>query len=67
MQESQLTESDYAAVDFLSSFIGVDLLCVSDLHGVLLLVLSTVGLLFCQALTALSIFFACEVMPTVIR
>lgn len=42
-------------------------LCVSDLHGGLVLVLSVVGLLFSQALAMLSVFFACEVMPTVVR
>ncbi|XP_075877006.1 putative solute carrier family 22 member 31 isoform X2 [Nelusetta ayraudi] len=38
-----------------------------NLYGVLVLALSTVGLLFCQVLAVLSVFFACEVMPTVIR
>lgn len=47
--------------------LSTDLFCVSDLYGVLVLALSTVGLLFCQALAVLSVFFACEVMPTVIR
>ncbi|XP_068178982.1 putative solute carrier family 22 member 31 [Antennarius striatus] len=37
------------------------------LHGGLVLVLSIVGLLFSQALALLSVFFASEVMPTVIR
>ncbi|XP_054465486.1 putative solute carrier family 22 member 31 [Anoplopoma fimbria] len=37
------------------------------LHGGLVLVLSLVGLLFSQALAMLSVFFACEVMPTVVR
>uniref|UniRef100_A0A665TJL4 Solute carrier family 22 member 31 n=1 Tax=Echeneis naucrates TaxID=173247 RepID=A0A665TJL4_ECHNA len=37
------------------------------LHGGLVLVLSVVGLLFSQALAMLSAFFACEVMPTVVR
>ncbi|KAM9825803.1 putative solute carrier family 22 member 31 isoform 2-T2 [Syngnathus typhle] len=37
------------------------------LQGGLVLVLSIVGLLFSQALAMLSIFFACEVMPTVVR
>uniref|UniRef100_A0A8C4I4H3 Solute carrier family 22 member 31 n=1 Tax=Dicentrarchus labrax TaxID=13489 RepID=A0A8C4I4H3_DICLA len=37
------------------------------LHGGLVLVLSVVGLLFSQALAMLSVFFACEVMPTVVR
>ncbi|KAJ3593883.1 hypothetical protein NHX12_006217, partial [Muraenolepis orangiensis] len=40
--------------------------CV-DLHDGLLLVLSMVGLLSSQALAMLSVFFASEVMPTVIR
>lgn len=42
-------------------------LCVSDLRGGLVLVLSVVGLLFSQALAMLSVFFASEVMPTVVR
>ncbi|XP_024909645.1 putative solute carrier family 22 member 31 isoform X2 [Cynoglossus semilaevis] len=37
------------------------------LQGGLVLVLSMVGLLFSQALAQLSVFFACEVMPTVVR
>ncbi|XP_038139803.1 putative solute carrier family 22 member 31 isoform X2 [Cyprinodon tularosa] len=37
------------------------------LKGGLVLVLSVVGLLFSQALAMLSAFFACEVMPTVVR
>ncbi|GAA6233589.1 putative solute carrier family 22 member 31 [Lates japonicus] len=37
------------------------------LHGGLVLVLSVLGLLFSQALAMLSVFFACEVMPTVVR
>nr|XP_019935217.1 PREDICTED: putative solute carrier family 22 member 31 [Paralichthys olivaceus] len=37
------------------------------LRGGLVLVFSVVGLLFSQALAMLSVFFACEVMPTVIR
>uniref|UniRef100_H2LMD0 Solute carrier family 22 member 31 n=1 Tax=Oryzias latipes TaxID=8090 RepID=H2LMD0_ORYLA len=37
------------------------------LHDGLVLVLSVLGLLFSQALSMLSAFFACEVMPTVIR
>ncbi|TSK20063.1 Solute carrier family 22 member 17 [Bagarius yarrelli] len=37
------------------------------LHGMLVLVLSVVGLLSSQALALLSVFFASEVMPTVIR
>ncbi|KAM4592519.1 putative solute carrier family 22 member 31 [Odontesthes bonariensis] len=37
------------------------------LQGGLVLVLSVVGLLFSQALAMLSAFFACEVMPTVVR
>ncbi|XP_028257941.1 putative solute carrier family 22 member 31 [Parambassis ranga] len=37
------------------------------LKGGLVLVLSVVGLLFSQALALLSVFFACEVMPTVVR
>ncbi|KAK3510045.1 hypothetical protein QTP70_026701 [Hemibagrus guttatus] len=37
------------------------------LHGGLVLVLSVVGLLSSQALALLSVFFASEVMPTVIR
>ncbi|XP_035484597.1 putative solute carrier family 22 member 31 [Scophthalmus maximus] len=37
------------------------------LRGGLVLVLSVVGLLFSQALAMLSVFFACEVMPTVVR
>ncbi|XP_068596998.1 putative solute carrier family 22 member 31 [Brachionichthys hirsutus] len=37
------------------------------LHGGLVLLLSIVGLLSSQALALLSVFFACEVMPTVIR
>ncbi|XP_051918478.1 putative solute carrier family 22 member 31 [Hippocampus zosterae] len=37
------------------------------LRGGLVLVLSIVGLLFSQALAMVSIFFACEVMPTVVR
>ncbi|XP_068568910.1 putative solute carrier family 22 member 31 [Cebidichthys violaceus] len=37
------------------------------LDGGLVLVLSVVGLLFSQALAMLSVFFACEVMPTVVR
>lgn len=41
--------------------------CVSDLRGGLVLVLSVVGLLSSQALAMLSMFFACEVMPTVVR
>lgn len=40
---------------------------VSDLRGGLVLVLSVVGLLFSQALAQLSVFFASEVMPTVVR
>lgn len=42
-------------------------LCVTDLLGVMVLVLSVVGLLFSQALAMLSVFFASEVMPTVLR
>ncbi|XP_077419929.1 putative solute carrier family 22 member 31 isoform X3 [Vanacampus margaritifer] len=38
-----------------------------DLRGGLVLVLSIVGLLFSQALAMLSIFFASEVLPTVVR
>lgn len=38
-----------------------------DLHGGLVLVLSFVGLLSSQALAMLSVFFASEVMPTVVR
>ncbi|KAI9531853.1 hypothetical protein NQZ68_037819 [Dissostichus eleginoides] len=37
------------------------------LRGGLVLVLSVVGLLFSQALAMLSVLFACEVMPTVVR
>ncbi|XP_073319913.1 putative solute carrier family 22 member 31 [Pagrus major] len=37
------------------------------LRGGLVLVLSVVGLLFSQALAMLSVFFACEVMPTAVR
>ncbi|XP_069030506.1 putative solute carrier family 22 member 31 isoform X1 [Embiotoca jacksoni] len=37
------------------------------LRGGLVLVLSVMGLLFSQALAMLSAFFACEVMPTVVR
>ncbi|XP_061670929.1 putative solute carrier family 22 member 31 isoform X2 [Syngnathoides biaculeatus] len=37
------------------------------LHGGLVLVLSIVGLLFSQALAMLTVFFASEVMPTVVR
>ncbi|KAK6294654.1 hypothetical protein J4Q44_G00354840 [Coregonus suidteri] len=37
------------------------------LRGVLVLVLSVLGLLFSQALAMLSAFFASEVMPTVVR
>uniref|UniRef100_A0A3Q1I9W2 Solute carrier family 22 member 31 n=1 Tax=Anabas testudineus TaxID=64144 RepID=A0A3Q1I9W2_ANATE len=37
------------------------------LQGGLVLVLSVVGLLFSQALAMLSVFFASEVMPTVVR
>ncbi|XP_062279498.1 putative solute carrier family 22 member 31 [Scomber scombrus] len=37
------------------------------LRGGLVLVLSVVGLLSSQALAMLSMFFACEVMPTVVR
>ncbi|XP_061830768.1 putative solute carrier family 22 member 31 [Nerophis lumbriciformis] len=37
------------------------------LQGGLVLVLSILGLLFSQALAMLSVFFACEVMPTVVR
>nr|XP_046245512.1 putative solute carrier family 22 member 31 [Scatophagus argus] len=37
------------------------------LHGGLVLLLSVMGLLFSQALAMLSVFFACEVMPTVVR
>uniref|UniRef100_W5K584 Solute carrier family 22 member 31 n=1 Tax=Astyanax mexicanus TaxID=7994 RepID=W5K584_ASTMX len=37
------------------------------LHGGLVLVLSVVGLLASQALAMLSVFFASEVMPTVVR
>ncbi|XP_007553950.1 putative solute carrier family 22 member 31 [Poecilia formosa] len=37
------------------------------LQSGLVLVLSVVGLLFSQALAMLSAFFACEVMPTVVR
>ncbi|KAG7483152.1 solute carrier family 22 member 31 [Solea senegalensis] len=37
------------------------------LRGGLVLVLSVVGLLSSQALAMLSVFFACEVMPTVVR
>ena len=40
--------------------------CV-DLHDGLLMVLSVVGLLSSQALAMLSVLFASEVMPTVIR
>lgn len=40
---------------------------MTDLHGVMVLVLSVVGLLFSQALAMLSVFFASEVMPTVLR
>ena len=39
----------------------------SDLRGGLVLVLSVVGLLSSQALATLSVFFASEVMPTVVR
>ncbi|KAA8595744.1 hypothetical protein FQN60_011035 [Etheostoma spectabile] len=38
-----------------------------DLRGGLVLVLSVIGLLFSQALAMLSVLFACEVMPTVVR
>nr|XP_057944745.1 putative solute carrier family 22 member 31 [Doryrhamphus excisus] len=37
------------------------------LQGGLVMVLSILGLLFSQALALLSVFFACEVMPTVVR
>ncbi|XP_054626591.1 putative solute carrier family 22 member 31 isoform X3 [Dunckerocampus dactyliophorus] len=37
------------------------------LQGGLVLVLSILGLLFSQALAMLSVFFACELMPTVVR
>ncbi|XP_011608437.1 putative solute carrier family 22 member 31 [Takifugu rubripes] len=37
------------------------------LYGAMVLVLSVVGLLFSQALAMLSVFFASEVMPTVLR
>uniref|UniRef100_A0A8C9XUN0 Solute carrier family 22 member 31 n=1 Tax=Sander lucioperca TaxID=283035 RepID=A0A8C9XUN0_SANLU len=37
------------------------------LRGGLVLVLSVIGLLFSQALAMLSVLFACEVMPTVVR
>ncbi|XP_070822092.1 putative solute carrier family 22 member 31 [Chaetodon trifascialis] len=37
------------------------------LRGGLVLLLSVVGLFFSQALAMLSVFFACEVMPTVVR
>lgn len=40
---------------------------MTDLHGVMVLVLSVVGLLFSQALVMLSVFFTSEVMPTVLR
>uniref|UniRef100_A0A8C6S6V2 Solute carrier family 22 member 31 n=1 Tax=Neogobius melanostomus TaxID=47308 RepID=A0A8C6S6V2_9GOBI len=40
---------------------------VSDLRGGLVLVLSVLGLLFSQALAMLSVFFASEVLPTVVR
>ena len=40
--------------------------CV-DLHDGLLMVLSVLGLLSSQALAMLSLLFASEVMPTVIR
>uniref|UniRef100_A0A3Q3JWC5 Solute carrier family 22 member 31 n=1 Tax=Monopterus albus TaxID=43700 RepID=A0A3Q3JWC5_MONAL len=42
------------------------LLALTQLRGGLVLVLSVVGLLFSQALAMLSMFFACEVMPTVV-
>lgn len=45
----------------------VNVCSVPDLHDGLVLVLSVLGLLFSQALSMLSAFFACEVMPTVIR
>ncbi|XP_076852689.1 putative solute carrier family 22 member 31 [Brachyhypopomus gauderio] len=37
------------------------------LHGVLVLLLSLLGLLSSQALAMLSVFFAAEIMPTVVR
>lgn len=40
---------------------------LSDLHGKLVLVLSLLGLFSSQALAMLSVFFASEVMPTVLR
>lgn len=40
---------------------------VPDLRGGLVLLLSFVGLLSSQALAMLSVLFACEVMPTVVR
>lgn len=40
---------------------------LSDLHGGLVMVLSFLGLLSSQALAMLSVFFASEVMPTVLR
>lgn len=40
---------------------------MSDLRGGLVLVLSFVGLFSSQALAMLSVFFASEVMPTVVR
>lgn len=46
----------------------IDFACVlSVLRGGLVLVLSVVGLLSSQALALLSVFFASEVMPTVMR
>uniref|UniRef100_A0A3B3DS33 Solute carrier family 22 member 31 n=1 Tax=Oryzias melastigma TaxID=30732 RepID=A0A3B3DS33_ORYME len=49
------------------TFLTVTVFSVTDLHDGLVLVLSVVGLLFSQALSMLSAFFACEVMPTVVR
>ncbi|XP_057702671.1 putative solute carrier family 22 member 31 [Corythoichthys intestinalis] len=55
----------FAIITGLSSLLLLAL--AQYLQGGLVLVISIVGLLFSQALAMLSVFFACEVMPTVVR
>lgn len=63
-----LSSVENSAVTFVTvAQLDLVLFAVSDLKGGLVLVLSVVGLLFSQALALLSVFFACEVMPTIVR
>lgn len=61
---------EFCMINFLAfkKYFCTSIACfLSDLHGGLVLVLSLVGLLSSQALAMLSVFFASEVMPTVVR